>query len=80
LVAEGHRLKYGYLYNPAFATGISRIEPLPHQRIAVYEYKESVNQDSHNIQRSLFPIELEPPQTLITPKGKRNTKTVVNKV
>ena len=42
--------------------------------------KESVSQDSYNIQRSLFPIELEPPQTLITPKGKRNTKTVVNKV
>jgi predicted ATPase len=42
--------------------------------------KESVSQDSDNIQRSLFPIELEPPQTLITPKGKRNTKTVVNKV
>lgn len=42
--------------------------------------KESVNQESDNIQRSLFPIELKPPQTLITPKGKRNTKTVVNKV
>lgn len=42
--------------------------------------KESVSQDSYNIQRSLFPIELEPPQTLITPKGKRNTKTIVNKV
>jgi len=38
LVAEGHRLKYGHLYNPAFATEISRIDPLPHQRIAVYEY------------------------------------------
>ncbi len=38
LVAEGHRLRYGHLYNPAFATEISRIDPLPHQRIAVYEY------------------------------------------
>lgn len=38
LVAEGHRLTYGHLYNPAFATEISRIDPLPHQRIAVYEY------------------------------------------
>lgn len=38
LVAEGHRLTYGHLYNPAFATEISRIDPLPHQKIAVYEY------------------------------------------
>jgi SNF2 family DNA or RNA helicase len=38
LVAEGHRLAYGHLFNPAFATEISRIDPLPHQRIAVYEY------------------------------------------
>ncbi len=38
LLAEGHRLTYGHLYNPAFATEISRIDPLPHQRIAVYEY------------------------------------------
>ena len=29
LVAEGHRLKYGHLYNPAFATEISRIDPFP---------------------------------------------------
>ena len=37
LVVEGHRLTYGHLTNPAFATEISLIEPLPHQRIAVYE-------------------------------------------
>jgi len=37
LVTEGYRLTYGHLFNPAFATEISRIEPLPHQRIAVYE-------------------------------------------
>lgn len=37
LVAEGERLTYGHLFNPAFATEISLIEPLPHQRIAVYQ-------------------------------------------
>jgi len=36
-VVDGHRLAYGHLYNPAFATEISLIEPLPHQRLAVYE-------------------------------------------
>lgn len=35
-VVEGERLTYGYLFNPAFATEISLIDPLPHQRIAVY--------------------------------------------
>jgi len=38
LLAEGERLSYGHLINPTFATEISRIEPLPHQRIAVYEH------------------------------------------
>ncbi|HUY75934.1 MAG TPA: SNF2-related protein, partial [Ktedonobacterales bacterium] len=37
LTVEAHRLEYGYLVNPTFATEISLIEPLPHQRIAVYE-------------------------------------------
>ncbi|MFI5455807.1 MAG: DEAD/DEAH box helicase family protein [Isosphaerales bacterium] len=37
-VAEGFRLGYGYLFNPAFATEISLIDPLPHQRIAVYDH------------------------------------------
>lgn len=37
LVAEGERLASGYLVNSAFATELSLIEPLPHQRIAVYE-------------------------------------------
>ena len=37
-VAEATRLSYGHLFNPAFATEISSIDPLPHQRIAVYEY------------------------------------------
>ena len=36
-VAEATRLSYGHLLNPAFATEVSLIDPLPHQRIAVYE-------------------------------------------
>lgn len=36
-VAEAERLAYGYLFSPAFATEISLIDPLPHQRIAVYD-------------------------------------------
>ena len=34
-VAEAHRLAYGHLFNPAFAT---ETHPLAHQRIAVYEH------------------------------------------
>ncbi len=37
-VAEAHRLAYGHLFNPVFATETSLIDPLPHQRIAVYEH------------------------------------------
>ncbi len=37
VVVEAERLAYGHLFNPAFATEISLIDPLPHQRIAVYE-------------------------------------------
>ena len=37
-VAEAHRLAYGHLFNPAFATETALIDPLPHQRIAVYEH------------------------------------------
>ena len=36
-VAEATRLSYGHLSNPTFATEVSLIDPLPHQRIAVYE-------------------------------------------
>ena len=36
-VVEAVRLSHGHQFNPAFATEISRIDPLPHQRIAVYE-------------------------------------------
>ncbi len=37
-VIEAHRLTCGHLFNPAFAIETSRIDPLPHQRIAVYEH------------------------------------------
>ncbi len=37
VLVEGERLSYGHLFNPAFAAEISQIDPLPHQRIAVYE-------------------------------------------
>ncbi len=37
LVAEAERLSHGHLFNPSFATEISSIDPLPHQRLAVYE-------------------------------------------
>lgn len=35
---EGERLSFGHLANPAFATETSNIDPLPHQRIAVYDH------------------------------------------
>ena len=38
LFVERLRLKHGYQFNPAFASEISRIHPLPHQRIAVYDH------------------------------------------
>ncbi|MEW5980200.1 MAG: helicase-related protein [Acidobacteriota bacterium] len=37
-LAEGERLSFGHLANPVFATEISKIDPLPHQRIAVYDH------------------------------------------
>ena len=37
-LAEAHRLGYGHLMNPAFAIETSRIDPLPHQRLAVYKH------------------------------------------
>ena len=37
VLVEGERLGYGHLVNPAFAAEISEIDPLPHQRIAVYD-------------------------------------------
>ena len=38
LVAEAHRLRHAYLFNPIFATETSLIDALPHQFIAVYEH------------------------------------------
>src|SRR3954468_2836556 len=38
VVAEGERLAFGHLFNPAFAIESALIDPLPHQRIAVYQY------------------------------------------
>ena len=37
LVAEAYRLAHGHQFNAAFASETARIDPLPHQRIAVYE-------------------------------------------
>ncbi len=37
-VAESHRLAHAYLFNSAFATETSLIDPLPHQLIAVYDH------------------------------------------
>lgn len=37
-VVEGERLSFGHLANPAFATETSNIDPLPHQRVAVYDH------------------------------------------
>jgi len=37
-VAEGERLACGHLFNRAFATELALIDPLPHQRIAVYDF------------------------------------------
>ena len=38
VIAEGERLSFGHLANPAFAAETSKIDPLPHQRLAVYEH------------------------------------------
>ena len=37
-IAEAHRLAYGHLFNPTFASETSLIDPLPHQRLAVYDH------------------------------------------
>ena len=37
-VVEAYRLGFGHLFNPAFATEVSAIDPLPHQRLAVYQH------------------------------------------
>jgi len=38
LIAEAEQLSFGHLFSPAFGTEISLVDPLPHQRIAVYEH------------------------------------------
>src|SRR5262245_44015211 len=38
VVAEGERLAFGHLVNPAFAVETALIDALPHQRIAVYQH------------------------------------------
>ena len=38
VVAEAERLSFGHLFNPTFAAETALIDPLPHQRIAVYEH------------------------------------------
>ncbi len=35
---EAERLTWGHQHNPSFATEVSLIDPLPHQRIAVYDH------------------------------------------
>lgn len=37
LVAEAHRIRLAYLFDPMLAVHISNVEPLPHQIAAVYE-------------------------------------------
>jgi len=43
LVIDAYRLQNGHLFNKAFGLELSRVVPLPHQRIAVYEYLLSQN-------------------------------------
>ncbi len=38
VVAEAERLSFGHLFNPTFAAETALVDPLPHQRIAVYEH------------------------------------------
>lgn len=38
LVAEAEQISFGHLFSPAFGTEISLVDPLPHQRLAVYEH------------------------------------------
>ena len=42
--------------------------------------KKSAGPNRRHVQRLLFPAEPQPRETLLTPKGAKNTKTVVNKV
>lgn len=37
-LAEGERLSYGHLANPFYGSELASIDPLPHQRVAVYDH------------------------------------------
>ncbi len=43
LVIDAYRLRNGHIFNKAFGLELSRVVPLPHQRIAVYEHLLSQN-------------------------------------
>jgi superfamily II DNA or RNA helicase len=43
LVVDAHRIQNGHIFNKAFGLELSRVVPLPHQRIAVYEQMLSQN-------------------------------------
>src|SRR6266498_3359963 len=38
LLVDSHRLRNGHLFNKTYGLELSRVVPLPHQRIAVYEH------------------------------------------
>lgn len=38
LAVESHRIRLAHLHDPLFALGVSKIDPLPHQLEAVYDY------------------------------------------
>ena len=38
LATEAHRIRMAHLYDPLFAVSVSKIDPLPHQLEAVYDY------------------------------------------
>src|ERR1700745_3820841 len=43
LVSEAHRIRLAHLFDPVLAVHTSLVEPLPHQRTAVYEAMLPVN-------------------------------------
>ena len=43
LVVDANRIQNGHIFNNAFGLELSRVVPLPHQRIAVYEQMLSQN-------------------------------------
>ncbi|MCC6362980.1 MAG: DUF3883 domain-containing protein [Bryobacterales bacterium] len=61
LVVDAHRLRNGHLFNKAFALELSRVVPLPHQRIAVYEHMVP-----HNALRFLLADDAGAGKTIMT--------------